>query len=402
MTHTDHVAHILANGLRIPVRFFHESKCVLSFPEESQTLAEALKQDDWTGGAAPSSGQPLVAQFLANRFEENYIYLELEPCGALWLGPVLLRPMTDHRKVGLIRRCGLPIRRQNMLAEHFARLPVLTEDQFYYVGKLAESVIATHGSRTEPPSADAAEGAQPVFSDRRETAEGLLFTHPPYFLELEMTRLVSSGDPQSALAAMNRINSFNRAVLAKDPVRSLKNSLICNCTFLARAAIVGGVSPDDAFAASDRLIREIENTQTIPKLELLERENLIAFVELIHRHNTSYYSQPVRTVISYIHNHLGDALSLELLAVEARLHKNYLAGQFKKETGLPPMKYVQLQRIEESKFFLRYTDDSVLDIAMFYQFSSQSHFIQRFAKTVGMTPLQYRMYTGRRVSVGRK
>ncbi len=72
------------------------------------------------------------------------------------------------------------------------------------------------------------------------------------------------------------------------------------------------------------------------------------------------------------------------------MHPNYLCSLFKKETGGTFVQYILRRRIEEAKFFLRYTENSVADIASFYQFSSQSYFIRRFKEVTGQTPVQYR------------
>lgn len=43
-----------------------------------------------------------------------------------------------------------------------------------------------------------------------------------------------------------------------------------------------------------------------------------------------------------------------------------------------------------SKNLLQYSDYSMIEIANRLSFSSQSHFIQQFRETVGMTPKKYR------------
>lgn len=388
----DNSVRILAHALEIPLRLYRYGRCHYAHPKAARTIAEVLEMDDWSGGTRPAKNQLGAAQYLVNPLGESYIFFALPLEDELWIGPVLRHAVSEHRISEIIRRNGLPLRKKSAIVEHFAQLNLVDEDHLYHVGKLAELLV---GATAHHPSLEnIPETAAPIFSARKSIWEGAaLFEHPPYFMELEMTRLVTSGDLKSALGMMSHINTFNRAVLAKDPVRSLKNSLICDCTFLARAAIAGGVSPDDAFAVSDRLIQTIEATHTIPLLEKLEREQLIEFVEMVHHHNTSYYSKPVREALSYIHNHLGEPLSLETVADAAGLSKNYFASLFKKETGTSPMQYVAEQRLEESKFFLRHQDDSILEIALFYQFASQSHFISRFKAMMGMTPLQYRKHT---------
>ncbi|MCL2216901.1 MAG: AraC family transcriptional regulator [Defluviitaleaceae bacterium] len=228
-------------------------------------------------------------------------------------------------------------------------------------------------------------------------SDNIMATHPPYFLELELTRFVANGEMEHALAAMKRINTFTRSTLADNPVRSLKNSLICNCTFLARAAIAGGVPPEIAFTKSDELILIIEESDeelNLENLENLEHEQLAEFVAVVKNHNTARFSKPVRDVITYINGNLNDELNLAVLASISGHNPNYLSSIFRKETGVCISDYIMSKRIEDAKFLLCHTNNPISEIANYYQFSSQSHFTQRFAKITGMTPLVYRKSLG--------
>ena len=48
------------------------------------------------------------------------------------------------------------------------------------------------------------------------------------------------------------------------------------------------------------------------------------------------------------------------------------------------------QKIEKATHLLRYSDQSIVDIAAYLSFSSQSHFIQIFEGYTGLTPKKYR------------
>jgi len=222
----------------------------------------------------------------------------------------------------------------------------------------------------------------------------VMSTHPPYFLELEMTRFVANGEIDHALAVMSHINTFKRATLADDPMRSLKNSLICNCTLLARAAISGGVPPEIAFAKSDELILIIEAADATRDLEGLEREHLVEFVSIVQNHNTAQFSKSVYDVIAYINGNLSGELNLTVLAAVSGHNANYLSSLFRKETDVYLSDYIMNRRMEDAKFLLCHTSTPISEIANYYQFSSQSHFTQRFAKFAGMTPLVYRKSLG--------
>ena len=52
--------------------------------------------------------------------------------------------------------------------------------------------------------------------------------------------------------------------------------------------------------------------------------------------------------------------------------------------------YIREQKMNIAKNLLRFSDYSLIEIANRLSFSSQSHFIQQFRETVGMTPKKYR------------
>lgn len=395
----DNTLYMLSKSFDITVRLVISGNAEITIPDDSKTLPEIIGETSWSGKISSGKKQLNIAQYLINKYSEQYICIQISADKEIWLGPVLSKKATDGFITETIRKYTLPINKKNLIAEHYRKLKNISDDRLYYMGKLTELLINIDNDDYDQNQLSKYNHIEldntPTFLPRLFSFENSqTFEHPPYFLELEMVRLVTSGDVEGALKTMNKINTFSKAVLAKDPVRSYKNSLICDCTFLARAAISGGVPPDDAFMTSDKLICKIEETSSITQLEELEKRHLVEFAELVHSYNETYLSKPVRDVVDYVQKNLGSPLSLDILARVALVHKNYLANLFKKEMGQSPMKYVTIQRIEESKIFLRYTDEEILDIAMFYQFSSQSHFTQNFSKIVGMTPLQYRLYEG--------
>ena len=64
---------------------------------------------------------------------------------------------------------------------------------------------------------------------------------------------------------------------------------------------------------------------------------------------------------------------------------SYLSRLFKKETGVSVSAYIRNRKIEMAKNLLRFSNDSMIEIANRLSFSSQSHFIQQFREVVGMT-----------------
>jgi len=68
----------------------------------------------------------------------------------------------------------------------------------------------------------------------------------------------------------------------------------------------------------------------------------------------------------------------------------YLIEALKETIGSSPKEYVDNRIIAETKTMLRYTNQSVYEIALAYQFRDQAHFSNFFRQQTSMTPLEYR------------
>lgn len=53
-------------------------------------------------------------------------------------------------------------------------------------------------------------------------------------------------------------------------------------------------------------------------------------------------------------------------------------------------RYILQEKMFEAQRMLEFTDESLLDIANLFSFSSQSHFQSAFKKITGETPMAYR------------
>lgn len=189
---------------------------------------------------------------------------------------------------------------------------------------------------------------------------------------------------------LTELNRLPRAQLADTPLRSLKNSLIASITFFTRAAIAGGVPNDEAFTLSDSFIQSVERQNDMRVLHGMERDMVSLFIDRVEENRTRRASQLVRRVIGYVDEHLAEDLSTPIITQAVFVHPDHLSRRFRQETGETLHSYILRRRVEEAAHFMRYSHDSINDIASLYQFSSQSHFCTVFKKYIGVTPQRYR------------
>lgn len=218
------------------------------------------------------------------------------------------------------------------------------------------------------------------------------YLHPPYLIETRLLKAVSEGKNDSAYFLLKKINRLERAMLSADPIRSLKNSLICSCTLLTRAVISGGMPPEKAFNYSDACILEIEKINDRDALLTFEYTMLGGFINQLKKvqKKMQSYSHPVQIAVEYIHERILQDFTLQDIAGYVFLTPNYLSHIFKKEVGWSLTEFINRERIEESLYFLAHTNSSVSEIALLFHFCNQSYYTSLFKKYCGMTPSEYR------------
>jgi len=82
-------------------------------------------------------------------------------------------------------------------------------------------------------------------------------------------------------------------------------------------------------------------------------------------------------------------LSIASLAREMFISQRQLERLFKKQVGISPKTYAQLQKVSQARKVLKINTGSLADVGYQAGFYDQSHFIREFKKVVGMTPAQY-------------
>ncbi len=107
------------------------------------------------------------------------------------------------------------------------------------------------------------------------------------------------------------------------------------------------------------------------------------------------YSPIIQKSIEYIEQHLHEELSLESVAQFAGFSKYHYHRIFQKEVGVTASEYIRYRRIANSANMLLYTDEKIIDIALYYGFETQESFTRSFKKYYQLPPGQYRKIMGK-------
>jgi AraC family transcriptional regulator len=98
----------------------------------------------------------------------------------------------------------------------------------------------------------------------------------------------------------------------------------------------------------------------------------------------------IRLVIDYMHDNVGQDVTLDDLAAVAHVSKYHLVRAFKARTGFPPHAYLQRIRLRRASNRLLQTNVPVAQIASESGYRSTSQFAAAFRRHYGQSPGRYR------------
>ena len=103
------------------------------------------------------------------------------------------------------------------------------------------------------------------------------------------------------------------------------------------------------------------------------------------------YERHVNAAMQYIsYNYYYPDISLDFLARNLAISKNYLCKIFHDLTGKTPIEYLIELRMEDARKRLTQSDDSVGDVAKAVGYRDPLYFSKEFRKKYGKSPVQYR------------
>ena len=98
----------------------------------------------------------------------------------------------------------------------------------------------------------------------------------------------------------------------------------------------------------------------------------------------------IRRAVQYLDAHLADDVGVAELAAEVGLSPGHLTATFRRETGLPPHRWLMQRRLERAGDLLAGSRRSITEIAYACGFASSQHLSTLFRRQTGQTPGEHR------------
>lgn len=212
--------------------------------------------------------------------------------------------------------------------------------------------------------------------------------------EYAFYKAVREGDieyVQTNCAAEVFTNPFGMGVLSKDALRNIKYHFVVTAALVTRYCITGGMEAEQAYRLSDFYINRADLCTNTKEVAELHHAMVLDYTGKMRlQKKADIISKPVSQCVDYIYDHINERITVQTLSDYTGLSVSYLSRVFKQSLGVSVSDYVREKKVEKAQDLLQYSNASLVDIANYLAFSSQSHFIQVFEDLVGITPKKYR------------
>lgn len=324
--------------------------------------------------------------------DENFLYYGLfrvkKNDVALVVGPVSQVPINTTTATKILRSMGEPGSRAKELVDYFSTTPGYPLRTFLQI--LCTVNYFINGEKTDVGQLLLNEDL-PTLEPNASPAQPNYEIHNTMELEEWMLSCVEHGRTEDIQTMFRSAAAGRAGTMAADTLRQQKNLLICTVTLVTRAAIRGGLNPEQAFALSDMYIQKAELMADVLSLTRLNAQMVLDFTKRVETEKAGiHHSRLVRRARDYILSHIGEAITTDALSRELGMNRTYLCRLFTEETGLTINQYVTQIKMEEAKRLMDITSKSIAEIAEYLGYSSQSYFQKVFKNRFGITPGAYR------------
>lgn len=205
-------------------------------------------------------------------------------------------------------------------------------------------------------------------------------------------KLLPRTDSQLMMARQNSI--FQRRNRGPNSLRTEKNLILTLNTLFRQAVDDAGLPPIYIHSISEDIAKKIEEADSSETLIGVIEQMIDGYCNSLNNIAIQNHSVNVVKVQRYIVNNIDKKITLADLSELTDLDESYLCRLFKRECHMTINEYIQNQRINEAKWMLESSDNSIIDISHILGFSTQSYFCSVFKKIVGVSPAKYRMNHG--------
>lgn len=185
------------------------------------------------------------------------------------------------------------------------------------------------------------------------------------------------------------LNSY-MGMSARDKFRKFEYTTVASNAMCTRAAIEGGLPPDEAYDISEAMLQRLEKAKTFKELHDIMELTSVILAHEVHKRKHTKSSYVLEQCKNYISRNIFIRIYLKDIAEYVGMNPSYLSRLFSEKEGISLQQYIQKEKTITACNLLKYSERSIADIAQYIGFQSQSSFTKVFKQWQLMTPLEYR------------
>lgn len=143
-----------------------------------------------------------------------------------------------------------------------------------------------------------------------------------------------------------------------------------------------------------KAVYETFSSKAVIKEALLSKQLTDIFTGILtytsKKNEGDHNRDTIEETVTYINEHFAENISIQELSERAMFSQSHFIRVFKKATSFTPHEYIIHTRINNAKYMLKNTNQSLKNIGFSSGFASESTFSSSFKKYVGQTPVEYR------------
>ena len=321
--------------------------------------------------------------------------------GYMYMGPMCSERLSDAKRRQMYRAYGIEsgsARNPGHFSLPEIRNMILLTNSMLQNGSLQnEELISLNQIIAQSEHALRVEQTSFILNEEQQNDDAS-FRHS-YYEEKLLMQAIREGRTEDAIRLAENMDA-DTGRLSHAEFSHWRNLAIIGIALCTRAAIDAGVSPEEGYRLSGYYIQKCDSTQDIAHLLHYRNrtiEELTGRVKaILERAHTSSHVERCK---DYIRKHYREKIYLEDIAESLGISPTYLSRLFKKETGQRLQDYVNEERVYRAANLLMYSDLSLMEIAEYVHFPSQSYFGKVFKQFKNVSPRVFRdQYRAREVT----
>lgn len=343
-----------------------------------------------------SKMSPKTVYSVRDNFESHYAFYPLpdEPDKVAFIGPYIIDEPKSEFLSKVVERNQLKSSMKYRLQTYYHSLPFVdSQTVISTINEIANLLYGGADSYTVmffDELWNNIDVRSRILSPNDEGIISMQVLEEQYALENTLLSAITVGDRRKAIAAIQNFSTYTSDVRTPDPIRNTKNYGHTLNTLYRKAAEKSCIHPVYLDDISKRFAIQIEQTQSLIKLNNIILDMTRNYCILVKKHTLRAYSPMIRKTIDYVNINLSGPLSLNLIASQLSVNASYLSSMFKQEVKMTLTEYINSQRVHTAIELLNSTDLNIQSIAWHVGINDVNYFSRIFKKIIGVTPTVYR------------